>query len=405
MHVHIDMLGGLAGDMFLAAALDTGLVEREAIEQALSTLGFGDIEVVPDRPRRGAVVGTHIEFTGWPDEAESDHRHLSVIEQLLEESDLPTDVTDRAIAMFRTLGRAESDVHGIPLDDVHFHECGALDSIFDFVSAAWIVERAGVEAWSCGPVPLGSGTVETDHGTVPLPVPATAKLLSGLQTVTREVPAELVTPTGATILQTLREVSPAMRRADGEIVRDGYGAGTRELSEFSNVARMLLIDPAESTASSDEGRDEVVRLTTEIDDMPAEQLADIEEVLFEAGALDVVRESVGMKKGRRGSRIAVLARPDDEERLVDTLFRHTTTFGIRRDRKTRWTLERRKEEVETDFGPIAIKLGFWRGELIQTTPEFEDCRATAREHDVPLRRIYEAAVVAAGDQVSDDAED
>ncbi|MFB6352313.1 MAG: nickel pincer cofactor biosynthesis protein LarC [Bradymonadaceae bacterium] len=385
------------------SSLDAGLVSAEPIEQALSSLDVGDIEIAAERNRRGAILGTHVEFAGWPPEAESDHRHLSTIEQLLDDSDLPADVTDRAIAMFRRLGRAESDVHGIPLEDVHFHECGALDSIFDFVSAAWIVERTGVDSWSCGPVPLGSGTVETDHGTVPLPVPATAKLLTGFETVTREVPAELVTPTGATILQTLRATSPEMRRVDGEILRDGYGAGTRELAAFSNVTRMLVIDPAESPSEHDDpsDREEIVRLTTEIDDMSAEQLADVEEVLFEAGDLDVVRESVAMKKGRQGTRLAVLGTPDDARRLADLLFRHTTTFGIRRARTARWTLERRKATVETAFDPVGIKLGYRDGELLQTSPEFEDCRTVAREHGVPVRRVYEAAVAAADDQFED----
>jgi len=403
MHVHIDMLGGLAGDMFLATSLDAGLVDKSEIEQALSTLGFGDIEVRTEHTRRGAIVGTHVTFAGWPAEAESDHRHLSTIEKRLADSDLPADVTDRAVAMFRCLGRAESGVHGIPLEDVHFHECGALDSIFDFVSAAWIVERAGVDSWSCGPVPLGSVAVETDHGTVPLPVPATAKLLSDLETVTRDIPSELVTPTGATILQTLREISPTLERADGTVLRDGYGAGTRELSALSNVTRMLVIDPAEAAPNLDDRaeREPVVRLVTEIDDMPAEQLADLDAVLFEAGALDVVRESVTMKKGRQGTRLALLAAPDEAGALAELVFRHTTTFGIRREPVTRWALERRRETVETPFGSVDVKVGYLGNERVQTSPEFEDCRRAARQHDVPVRRVYEAAVAATDDQSSD----
>lgn len=397
MHVHLDMLGGLAGDMFLAAALNTGLVDRRKIEQALSGLGFGDIEVVTEETRRGAIVGTHIEFTGWPEEAESDHRHLSSIIELLEASDLPDEVADRAIGMFRTLGRAESDVHGIPLEDVHFHECGALDSIFDFVAAAWIIERAGVDSWSCGPVPLGSGTVETDHGTVPVPVPATAKLLDGFETVTHQVEAELVTPTGATILRTLREISPTLERRDGRLNRDGYGTGTRELDALSNVVRMLVVDPSgkESDLSNRAESDEVVRLTAEIDDMSPEHLAEIEGPLEEAGALDVVFESVGMKKGRRGVRVAVLAPPAAEADVAETLFRHTTTFGMRRERMPRWKLDRGHETVETDFGDIPVKLGYLGDELLQASPELEDCRRAARRHDVPVARVHEAALAAA----------
>jgi uncharacterized protein (TIGR00299 family) protein len=391
------MLGGLAGDMFLAAALDTGLVDRQEIERALSGLGFGDIEVVPEETRRGAIVGAHIEFSGWPADAESDHRHLSSIIDLLEASDLPGDVTDRAIAMFRTLGRSESDVHGIPLEDVHFHECGALDSIFDFVAAAWIIERTGVDSWSCGPVPLGSGTVETDHGTVPVPVPATAKLLDGFDTVTHQVEAELVTPTGATILRTLREISPSLERRDGQLQRDGYGAGTRQLDALSNVVRMLVVDPSgeETDLSHRAESDEVVRLTADIDDMSPEHVAEIEEPLEEAGALDVVVESVGMKKGRRGIRVAVLAPPAAEASVAEALFRHTTTFGMRRQRMPRWKLDRRHETVETDFGDIPVKLGYLGDELLQVSPELEDCRRAARRHEVPVARVHEAALAVA----------
>lgn len=391
MHVHLDLMGGLAGDMFLAAALDCGLVERAEIEQALSSLGFGEISIIERSVRRGAIQGTHVAFEGWPPEAESDHRHLTTIIEILEGSDLPSEVCERAVSMFRVLGRAESDVHGIPLEDVHFHECGALDSIFDFVSAAWIIEQAGVESWSCGAVPLGSGTVETDHGTVPVPVPATAKLLDGFETVTRDVDVELVTPTGATILRTLREISPELQRPSGKVAADGFGAGTRDVEQLSNVVRMFAIETERDASETGLNRDEVVQLVTEIDDMSPEILADVEEVLFEAGALDVVREPVGMKKGRQGVRLSVLGRPDDEDMLVDTILRHTTTFGIRRQSLERWVLDREMETVETEYGEIGVKLGRSGGEILRVTPEFDECRAAARHHGVPVERVYGAA--------------
>ncbi len=403
MHLHLDMLGGLAGDMFLAAALDADLVEREAVERVLSRLGFGDIEIVERQARRGAIVGTHVEFDGWPEEAESDHRHLSTIVELLEASDLPPEVVERTIAMFRTLGRAESEVHGIPLEKVHFHECGALDSIFDFVSAAWILERANIDSWSCGPVPLGSGTVETDHGTVPLPVPATAKLLSGFETRTRRVEAELVTPTGATILRTLREISRSLTRLDGSLDRDGYGSGTRQLDSLSNVVRALVVDTNDEQGALG-GRaehDRVVRLTTEIDDMSPEHLAEAEDPLFEAGALDVVRQPVSMKKGRQGTRLAVLVAPEHESTVVEALFRHTSTFGIRRQTHRRWKLARRHTTVQTPYGKIEVKLGHLGETLVQVSPEFDACRRAARHHDVPVMRVHEAALAAAREASSE----
>lgn len=402
MHIHVDMLGGLAGDMFLAAALDAGLCEPELIERALSGLGFGAIAIERERTRRGAIEGTHIEFSGWDEEDESTHRHLSTIEELLEKSELEPGVRDRAISMFRTLGEAESTIHGIALEEVHFHEVGALDSIFDFVAAAWIVEHTA-DSWSWGPVPTGSGTVETDHGTVPIPVPATARLLEGFETVTREVEAELVTPTGATILSTLRELSPENRRPAGRVAQSGYGAGTREVDGLSNVVRLLALETDESdergetSGDDDPERDEVVRLVAEIDDMQPELLAAAAEDLREAGALDVVREPVQMKKGRQGQRLSVLARPEDESRLADEIFERTTTFGLRVERTARQKLARRTDEVETRYGAVAVKVGSRDGAVVQVSPEFEDCRRLAREADVSTARVYEAARAAIDD--------
>lgn len=390
-HVHLDLLGGLAGDMFLASALDCGLARVEDVEGALSTLGFGEIEIVRRRVRRGAFSANHIEFAGWDEGADADHRHLSKIVEILEESGLESAVRDRAIAMFRILGRAESEIHGIPLEEVHFHECGALDSIFDFVSAAWIIERADA-TWSCGPIPTGAGNVETDHGTVPVPVPATARLLEGFETEPRSVEAELVTPTGATILRTLRDISPGLEQVEGTVASSGYGAGTRDPEGLSNVVRMLTFEDAPAEAAGDSEAERVVRLVCEIDDMQPELLADAAEVLLANGALDVVRQPVAMKKGRQGTRLSVLVRPADEEAMVDAIFRETTTFGVRTEAVRRRTLRRTTGTVETRFGEVGVKRGYRRGELVQATPEYDDCRALAAEAGVATERVYRAAL-------------
>lgn len=399
MHIHVDMLGGLAGDMFLAAAIDAGLCDPVRVEEALSGLGFGAIHIEQERLRRGAISATHIEFSGWDEQEESTHRHLSVIEDLLDDSDLAPAVRDRTIAMFRTLGEAESAIHGVPLEEVHFHECGALDSIFDFVAAAWILERTA-NSWSWGPVPLGVGTAETDHGTVPLPVPASARLLEGFETRTREVEAELVTPTGAAILSTLREISPSNQRPSGTIAASGYGAGTREVEGLSNVVRLVGLETeTEASDGANEERDRVVRLVAEIDDMQPEYLADAAEALLEAGALDVVREPVQMKKGRQGVRLSVLARPEDEEGLTGEIFDRTTTFGVRTERLDRRKLARRVESVETEFGPIDVKMGTRDGSVVQASPEFEDCRRTALESGVDPSDVFDAARAAIREQM------
>ena len=393
MHIHIDPLGGIAGDMFLAAALAGDLVRQSDLEDALGTLGVGPIRIVTERVRRGGFTGTHVRFEGWREEEERHHRHLSTITRMLEASGLPERVRTRATSMFTMLGEVEAGVHGVPLEKIHFHECGALDSIFDFVCAAWIIENAEA-TWSMAPISIGQGTRMTDHGTVPIPVPATAELLRGLDVVPRDVEAELVTPTGATILRTLRGLDRYAARPAGRVRGVAYGAGTREFDGLANVLRFLFIDPA-SEREADETSDRVVRLACEIDDMNPEVLAYVEGRLLQASALDVVREAVLMKKGRHGTRLSVLCLPEDRDRMIDLAFRETTTFGLRLETLERVKLVRRLVEVPTRFGTVQVKVGSWQGQPLKASPEYEDCARRAAEADVPLRDVYEAAQQAA----------
>lgn len=397
-HIHLDMLGGLAGDMFLAASVDADLVDLNALQAALSSLGVGEIKIVVDQVRRGAFSATHIHFEGWDPAEEQDHRYLSTILEMLENSGLSEAVKARARGMFYTLGESEAKVHAIPLEEVHFHECGALDSIFDFVSAAFIIENSGA-SWSASAVPTGSGTTETDHGTVPLPVPATAAILSGFELIPKDVQAELVTPTGATILKTLRDLNPGFSRPQGSIAAVGYGAGTRDLKAFANVVRFLVLDTSEvdkpeASTPGDLQRDTVVRLACDIDDMNPELLASVDQLLFEAGALDVVRESVWMKKGRQGTRLTVLGAPASADALADLLFEHTSTFGVRVEEVARLKLQREFTHVETPLGAVRVKIGLRNGEVIKGAPEFEDCARLARQSGRPVREVYQAAQAA-----------
>ena len=390
-HIHIDMVGGLAGDMFLAAALDANLVEARELEAALSTLGVGDIGIRTNRVRRGAITGTHVEFFGWPAAEESDHRHLSTILEMLRESGLDPQVREVASDMFETLGRSESKIHGIPLEEVHFHECGALDSIFDFVSAAYVLVHADA-TWSFGSVPTGRGTVETDHGTMPLPAPATADLLRSLEVAPTAVAAELVTPTGATILRTIDDRC-RVDTPPGQVQSVGYGAGTREMDALANVVRMTVMECDKRDRAS--GSDRVVQLSCDIDDMNPEQFAHIEQKLFEYGALDVVRLNALMKKGRQGVRLSVLCPPSEYEDIAEHIFFETTTFGIRVEQIERLTLRREILEVETSGGTVRVKVGYWKQRPIKLSPEYEDCARLAAASDRPIAEIYADARVAA----------
>lgn len=390
-HIHIDLVGGLAGDMFLAAAIDAGLVSIEAAEAELRKVGLGPVEIVAERIVRGAIEGTHIRFANWDEKHDSDHRHLSTIRKMLGESGLAPAVRARALEMFEVLGRAESEVHGIELDRVHFHEVGAVDSILDFVAAAWVIEEAGA-TWSTGKIPVGTGTIETAHGTIPLPAPATARVLKGLDVVYRDVETEFVTPTGATILSTVAGM-PGERR--GKMAATGFGCGSRDVEGISNVVRLVVLEGGGAVDEVGPQREAVVQLVTEIDDETPEVTAHVARILLESGALDVVREPVQMKKGRLGTRLSVLCHPDKEAELVRRIFLETTTFGIRRMPMERWILRRSQVTVKTPFGPVLVKVGELGDGEKKISPEYDSCAALAEEAGLSIRQVFEAARAAA----------
>lgn len=389
MHVHLDLVGGLAGDMFLAAALDAGLVDRERLVRDLRSLGLGaDLQVVGSHERRGAIAGTHVRFAGWDPAADADHRHLSTINEMIAGSGLSGGVKDRATALFGLLGAAEAKIHDIPIERVHFHEVGAVDSILDFVSAAWVIEELDA-TWSSSDVPAGRGSIVTAHGEIPVPAPAAADLLRGMPIAPRDVEAELVTPTGAAILAAL---APEFTAHGGRLKTIGYGLGTRELPGMSNVVRMLVFD---DVASGEYIWDQVVRLETDVDDMSPELLASADAPLFEAGALDVSRTSLQMKKGRLGTRLSVLAAPTRRDAILRVMFERTSTFGVRVETVERATLARETVSVDTDFGPVRVKLGRLGSAVVRRSPEHEDCEAAARQHDVAVDAVHDAALALA----------
>lgn len=395
MHIHLDLLGGLAGDMFLAAAIDADLVDVDALTAGLRTLGLGDqITIETEHVRRGAIAGTHVRFANWDPDADADHRHLTTINRMIADSGLPDAVKERATELFHLLGESEAAIHDMTLEEVHFHEVGAVDSILDFVSAAWIIEHADA-TWSIGDVPTGKGEIKTAHGTIPVPAPATARLLRGFSIVQRDVEAELVTPTGAAILAGLRAESA---HKSGNLTSVGYGCGTRELGELSNVVRMMAFDDARGHVLPVE-RDRVVRIECEIDDMQPELLAWVcDNRLPEAGALDVSRTSVHMKKGRVATRIQVLAPADRETSVVEVILRETTTLGVRVEEVERIKLQRRHASVTTPWGEVDVKIAELGAGEVKVAPELDSCAKLAAEKGVPIERVWSAARRAAEEE-------
>lgn len=316
------------------------------------------------------------------------HRHLADIEKLITGSSLPQAVKDAANATFLALGEAEASVHGTTIDQVHFHEVGAVDSIVDIVASQIGFYLLGIERFVCSPLHVGSGTVKCDHGIMPVPAPATARLLKGIPTYGGSVDGELVTPTGAAIIRhrvTEFGPTPLMRT-----LAIGYGSGTKNLADRANVLRILI---GESGAEA--GNDTIQILEANLDDMSGELLAPLVAALIEGGALDAFLTPVIGKKGRPAHVVTVLAAEDKAQALCELIFAHSTTLGVRTRTEQRFILNRTWKSVSTPWGPVRVKIGS-RGENSMTTsPEYEDCMSVATDARVPVRKVYEAALAAA----------
>ncbi len=329
-------------------------------------------------------------------------RSLSVIRTLIGNAPLPAPVRQFAIRTFELLGSAEAKIHNVPVEHIHFHEVGAVDAIVDIVAASagvhYLQQKLGPVQWYCSAINVGGGMVECAHGTFPVPAPATADLLRGMPTFSAHVQKELVTPTGAAILAALAPQFAAQPAARIDSI--GYGAGTRNPAGFPNVLRLsvgtLVARPIDTPvhlpdAQAEQGQD-VLILETAIDDATPQLLAYVGERALEHNALDVMLTPVIMKKGRPGTLITVLANPGDGEALEQLLLRETTTLGVRRRTERRSCLLRRHTAVETPYGTIRIKVGSLAEETVNAVPEYEDCRAAALRHGVPLKQVMQSAL-------------
>jgi len=320
--------------------------------------------------------------------AHAPHRHLSAIVAIIRAAPLPEPVKDRAIRAFQLLGEAEAAIHSIPIESVHFHEVGAVDTIVDIVCAAAGAQALKVDRWLASPLNVGSGTVDCQHGTLPVPAPATLALLGDAPVYSAGPPMERVTPTGAAVLRMLDvhyAPLPAMR-----IVSTGYGAGGRETPGQPNLLRLLV---GEQEAADEASGEPIAVIETVIDDSSPQLLAYVSDLLLAAGAWDVYRVSMQMKKGRTGVQLTVLCRPDLVPALRDLLFRETTTIGLRWRLENKASLVREFVAVQTQWGPVRIKIARWpSGEAANAAPEYEDCRLLAAQHAVPLKQVMQEAI-------------
>jgi uncharacterized protein (TIGR00299 family) protein len=378
---HFDCFSGISGDMTLGALIDAG-VDAAAIRSAIDSLGL-PITLEVEKVRKGGFAATQV-FVEAPEE--DTHRFLPDVEAILGRGALTGRQRALALRIFRRLAEAESAAHGLPLEKVHFHEVGALDSIADIVGAAVGLDLLGVERFTSRPVPTGSGMVKCAHGLMPIPTPGTAELLKGVPLAASAVKGELTTPTGAAILTTV--VSGWVEAPAMTVGRIGCGAGRREFAEQPNLLRLFVGTAADAPDAAE--TDRVWVLETNLDDVPAEVVGYCVEQLFAAGALDVFLTPVQMKKNRPGVLLTALAPEPLVTAMEAVLFRETETFGVRRYAVQRSKLRREAAAVETPWGPVRGKRGWRAGGPEVFTPEYEDCARVAREYGVPLRQVYTA---------------
>ncbi len=434
---YLECFSGISGDMLLGALVDAG-VSFDMLAQTAAALNVGAC-LEMRKVDRGGLAGTKIDVIEQVTEAQgsgtgdqglqeppahshrhehhdhehedhthADHEHhahehghehghehhvhgphrsLATILSIIHAAPLKDAVKRRAACAFQLLGEAEAAIHSVPIEKVHFHEVGAVDTIVDIVCAASGCEALGVDRWMASPLNVGSGTVKCQHGTLPVPAPATLTLLGDAPVYAAGPPMERVTPTGATLLRML-DVQygplPAMR-----VVTRGYGAGGRDTPGEPNLLR-LLVGEAEETA---QGSQPIAVIETVIDDSSPQLLAYVSELLLEAGAWDVYRAAVQMKKGRTGVQITVLSSPEKLSALRDLLLRETTTIGLRWRIENKFALEREFADVETEWGRVRMKVArLASGEIANAQPEYEICRNLARVHKVPLKQVMQDAM-------------
>lgn len=377
---YLDTHSGIAGDMTLAALVDAG-ADRDLLQAKIESLGLPDVKLQFSETQRHCFRALRLDVVHPPEHA---HRHLSDIESMLEASGLVPREKDIALRLFRRIGAAEAKVHGTTIEQVHFHEVGAIDSIVDIVGVAVALCQLDIQRIIASPTPAGSGTIHIAHGAVSVPAPATAELLRGIPLRSTTIEAELTTPTGAAILATLADGFGPV--PDMQIQRIGYGAGHRDLTEQANVLRILI-----GTPPADD-QDDIVLLETNLDDMTGEQLGFAIERLWEAGAVDVFTTAIGMKKNRPGTLLSVIARPEQRTRLEECLFAHSSSLGIRRSRLARRKLQREILRVTTPLGEARAKLAWdpqtQSPQAARISPEYEDCRRLAVASGQSLEAVF-----------------
>jgi uncharacterized protein (TIGR00299 family) protein len=435
---YLECFSGMSGDMFLGALVDAG-VPAQVLEETVAALGVGarleisrvvrsgisatkaDVYVhgEKDLPREeyweGRQKHSHSHEHEHPGEDHPHHEHshahpgessragapaphshshehsrgLAEIRAIISAASISESAKKTAVSIFEALARAEAKIHNTSIEDVHFHEVGAVDAMVDIVCAAVGAEALGVDEIICSPLNVGGGMVKCAHGTFPVPAPATVELLKDAPLYSSGIQAELVTPTGAAIVKTLASRFAAF--PEMKIEKSGYGAGTRDFPGHPNVVRLTIGEAATTAMAAKTASETITVLEANLDDLNPQVFGYVMDRLLEEGALDTFGMPVQMKKNRPGTLLTVLCKPEDASKLTHLIFTETTTLGVRRRDEMRQTLARRWESVGTRWGEVRIKIASMSGTVTNYAPEYEDCRRIAVEHHVPLKTVIQEA--------------
>jgi uncharacterized protein (TIGR00299 family) protein len=397
--LRFDSVGGASGDMILASLIGLGIDTRELHSQ-LRSLAIHDFEIATTPASQHGLDGIQASVN-FPEQPKTTHRNLNDILEMINKSALPDRAKTLSIKVFERLAEAEAKIHATTPDKVHFHEVGAMDSIIDIVGSCAGLTMLGINAVTCGPIPLGSGTTESAHGVIPVPAPATLELLKGYPVIQTDEPHELVTPTGAALLTTWMQTikthdaeTPPEEQNAVVIQSVSHAFGHRRLNNRPNLLRATILDSADTSVQAGAETEQCIVVECNIDDTVPELLGSLAQKLMENNALDVFTTAVQMKKQRPGTLFTLLCRPTEKKQLLDIIFEESTTFGVREYAVKRTLLQRRQSEIQTPYGKIRVKIGSWKGRDITRAPEHRDCLKCAYEHGVAVRTVYEAALKA-----------
>ena len=381
--VYFDCFSGISGDMILGALVDLG-VDLKSIRKGLAGLGVKGYKIKSSQVKRGGIAATKVDvLVERPTKKHHHHsRSFTDIKKLIEQSDLPAQVKTDSIEIFRRIGKAEAQVHRTTLNKIHFHEVGAVDSIVDIVGSALGMSLLDAERVFASPLNTGEGTVKCAHGTLPVPAPATLKLLQGIPCYSSGVKKELTTPTGAAVIGHFAAEFGSLPPM--HILDCVYGAGGHELKDTPNLLRVVLGEMTESS----EGRP-MTMIETNIDDMNPEFYEHVMESLFQAGAADVFFTPVFMKKNRPATLLSVLVPRESLDAASRILLTETSSFGVRHYDVGRTVLDREERSVKTAHGKVRVKIGLLNGSVLRVAPEYEDCRKIASRKKIPVMEIYE----------------